>query len=78
MDQSTNRHKGVEGPPISVGVEARAEACGAKTPENEIICTGKIFYSIALLSIYKETEFQRTLTMTRNECSETMLYPLIN
>ena len=48
MNQATKIRKGVNRQTISVGVEARAEACG-ETPGNK-------FYRIPLPSTYKETE----------------------
>ena len=47
------RHKGVEGQPISVGVDAGAEACGKNPIEKGVIRIRKKVYKPPLPSTYK-------------------------
>ena len=55
MDQATKIWNVVEGNPIAMDDESRAEECGETSPEILVIRTGKKFYRTPLPSTYKET-----------------------
>ena len=52
VDKYIKRQKGVEFQPISVGIDAGAEACGKPPVEKGVICTRKKFYRTPLPSTY--------------------------
>ena len=61
MDQFIKRKKGVEGHPIAICVEARAEECLEKSPEKGVILTGKKFHNPPLPSTHKSIELSEDL-----------------
>ena len=60
-DQATKRQKGVEIQTITVGVQARAKACGTPPTEKWVIRTGKKVFIPPLPSTYKETELLKDI-----------------
>ena len=61
MYKAIKRQKGVEGHPISVGIDVGAEECRKNLTEEGVISTGKKIYRPPLQSTYKETELSEDL-----------------
>ena len=63
MEKFTKRRKVVEGQPIPVGVEARAEACGDKTQKRGLYTQGRHYICPHYNPPKRKQKFWRNLTM---------------
>ena len=75
MDKSIKRQKGVEGQPISLGVDAGSKTCGENPYKRELYAQRRKSTGLNYHPPTRKQSFQRNLTMAWNGCSKTMGVP---